>query len=123
MGRASHFTTEDHNSPAFTVCGVDCGDLHFGDPGRLGSPACTGEDGSRFSSEANIENSFKPGDAAGWTPVDPADYFRCTQADANDPGSGYRRINRGVSGFHPGILWLVCFDGTKRCEGSGLGGD
>ncbi len=69
------------------------------------------------SPKADIENSSKSGNATGRPFTSPADHFRCTPADANDPGSGDGRTDRGLSGFHPGILRLVCSDGTKRSQG------
>src|SRR5437667_4168148 len=117
MGRAIRITTKDRNSPDMAVAGVACGDLHFSDPGRLGSPTRTREDHSRSSPKADVENSSKSGNATGRPLTHPADHFRCTTADANDLGSGVRRTHGGVSRFHPGILRLVCFDGTKRSEG------
>ena len=116
-GEQVEITAKDRSSPDIAVSGMACGNLHFGDPGGLGSPTGIGKDGSRSSPKADVENSSKSGNATGRPLTNPADHFRCTTADANDPGSGDRRTDRGLSGFHPGILRLVCFDGTKRSEG------
>ena len=114
MGRASRDTAKNRSSPDIAVSGFDCSDLHVRDPGGVGSPTGIGEGGSRSSPKADIENSSKSGNATGRPLTDPADDFRCTTADANDPGSGDGRTDRGISGFHPGILRLVCSDGPKR---------
>src|SRR5207248_4888685 len=123
MGTAGRVTAKDRDSPDIAITGIHCGDLHCGDPGGLGPSAGIGEARSRSSPEADIENSSKPGNPTGRPVSNSADHFRCTTADANDPGSGDRRTDGRVPGFYPGILWLVCFDGTKRSEGSGLGRD
>src|SRR5215471_3747205 len=107
MGTASRVTAKDRNSPDITVSGVACSDLHCGDPGGLGSPTGIGEDSSRSSPKADVENSPKSGNAAGRPLTNSAGHFRCTTADANDPGSGHGRTDRRLSGFHPGILRLV----------------
>src|ERR1700720_975436 len=109
MGRASRDTTKDRSPPDIAVSRVDCSDQHVCDPGGLGSPTGIGEDGSRSSPKADVENSFKSGNAAGRPLTNTADHFRCTTADAYDPGSGNGGTDRGFSGFHPGILRLVCF--------------
>src|SRR5258705_13818885 len=114
MGTASRDTAKDRPSPDIAVSGLDCSDLRVGDPGGLGSPTGTGEDGSRSSPKADVENSPKSRNATGRPLTNPADHFRCTRADANDPGPGDRRTDRGLSGFHPSILRLVCSFGTKR---------
>src|SRR6516162_115783 len=104
MGRASRVTAKDRNSPDITVSGLACGDLHSGDTGGLGPPSGIREDHSRSSSKADVEDSFESWNATGWPLTNPADHFRCTTADADDPGPGDRRTDRGLSGFHPGIL-------------------
>ena len=76
-----------------------------------------GESGSRSSPKTDVENSSKSGNTTGRPLTNPADHFRRTTADANDPGPGDRRTDRGLSGLHPGILRLVCSDGTKRSSG------
>src|SRR2546430_3623112 len=123
MGRPSPVTAKDRNSPDIAVLGVAYGDLYLGDSCGLGPPTGIGENRSRSSPEADLESSSKSGNATGRPRTDAADHFRCTAADANDPGSGDRRADRSVSGFHLGILRLVRFDGTKRSEGPGLGRD
>src|SRR5438094_3757934 len=117
MGTASRVTAKDRDSPDIAVIGIHCGDLHCGDPGGLGPSSGTAESRSRSSPEADVANSSKSGNATGRPASNSADHFRCTTADANDPGSGDRGTDGGVSGFHPGILRLVCFDGAKRSEG------
>src|SRR6266404_532916 len=117
MGAASRVTAKDRDSSDIAVTGIHCGDLHRGDPGGLGPSTGIAEDGSRSSPEADVENSSKPGNATGRPASNTADHFRCTTADANDPGSGDRRTDGGVPGFYPGILRLVCFDGAKRSKG------
>src|SRR5882757_1136263 len=117
MGAAGRVTAKNRDSPDIAVTGIHCGDLHCGDPGGLGSSTSAEEDGSRSSPEADVENSSKPGNATGRPASNSADHFRCTTADANDPGAGDRRTDGGVPGFHPGILRLVRFDGAKRSEG------
>src|SRR5947199_10340845 len=114
MGTAGRVTAKDRDSPDIAVTGIHFGDLHCGYAGGLGPPTGIGQDRSRSSPKANIENSSKSGNATGRPPTNPAYHFRCTTADANDPGSGDRRTDRGLSGFHPSILRLVCSDGTKR---------
>src|SRR4051812_10305111 len=104
MGTASRVTAKDRNSPHITVSGVGCGHLHFGDLGGLGSSTDIGEGSSRSSSKADVENSSKSGNANGRPLTNSADHFRCTTGDANDPGPGDSRTDRGLSGFHPGIL-------------------
>src|SRR5260370_20845543 len=117
MGAASRVRAKDRNSPDITVPGMAYGNLHFGDPGGLGSSTRIGEDSSRSSTKADVEDSSESGNATGRPPANTADHFRSTTADANDPRSDDSRTDRGLSGFHPGILRLVCFDGTKRREG------
>src|SRR5262249_4551167 len=95
--------------------------LHFSNPCGLGSPTGIGEDGSRSSPEADVENSSKCGNTTSRPLINPADHFRDTKADADDPGPRDRGTDGGLSGFHPGILRLVCFDGTKRSKSSRLG--
>src|SRR4051794_17309939 len=121
MGTAGRVTAKDCDSPDITVTGIHCGHLRYGDPGGLGSSTGIEEGGSRSSPEADAQNDSKPGNPTGRPVSNSADRFRCTAADANDPGSGDRRPYSSVPGFHPGILRLVCFDGTKRREGAGLG--
>src|SRR5580765_987871 len=123
MGTASRVTAKNRNSLDIAVSSVGCGDLHFGDPGGLGSPTGIGQDRSRSSPNADVENSSKSGNATGRPLTNSSDHFRCTTADANDPGSDDSRTDGGLSGFHPGILWLVRFDGAKRSQGSGLDRD
>src|ERR1700756_2504926 len=117
MGKASRDTAKDRNSPDNAVAGLDCSDLHIGNPGGLGSATGIGEDGARSSPKADVENSSKSGNTTRGPLTNPADHFRCATADADDTGPGDRRTDRGLSGFHPGILRLVCSDGTKRSEG------
>src|ERR1700686_4857880 len=117
MGEAGRDTAKDRNSPDIAVSGFDCSDLHVGDPGGLGSPTGLGEDGSRSSPKADVENSSKSGNATGRSRTNPADHFRRTPADANDLRSSDRRTDGGLSGFHPRLLRLVCADGTKRSQG------
>src|SRR5204863_7317774 len=117
MRTAGRVTAKDRDSPDIAVTGIHCGDLHCSDPGGVGPSAGIGEDRSRSSPEADVENSSESRNATGWPDSNSADHFRCTTADANNPGSGDRRTDGGVPGFHPGILRLVCFDGPKRSEG------
>src|SRR5215471_2557031 len=116
MGRASRVTTKDRDSSDVTVFCVDCRDLPGGDPGGLGSATRIGKGDSRSSPTADLENSSKSGNATGRPPPYPVDHLRCTTTDANDPRSGDRRTDGGLSGFYPGILRLVCFDGTEWSE-------
>src|SRR5213079_1883682 len=106
MGRPSRYTAKNRNSPDIAVVGFNCSHLHFGDPGGLGSATGSGEDGSRSSSEAYVEDGFKSGSAIGRAFINPAGDFRGTTADANHPRSGDRRPDCGLSRFHPGLLWL-----------------
>src|SRR5262245_59697966 len=112
MARASRAAAKDCGSPDTAVSGLDCSDLYPGDPGGLGSPSGIGEDGSRSSPKADLENSSECRNPAARPNTDPASHFRCTTADANHSGSGDRRADCGLSGFHPGILRLVCSYGT-----------
>ena len=114
MGRASLVTAKDRNSPDIAVSGVPCSGKRSGHSGGLGSPTGIGEDRPRFSPKADVENSRECGNATGRPLINPVDHFRCTTADANDLGSSHSGTDRGLSGFHPGFLRLVCFDGTKR---------
>src|SRR5258706_2284606 len=116
MGTASRDTAKDRPSPDIAVSGLDCSDLRPGDPGGLDSPTGIGEDGSRSSPKADVENSSKSGNATGRPLTNPADHFWRPTADADDPGPGGGRTDRGLSGLHPGILRLVCSDGTKRSQ-------
>src|SRR5881409_4479760 len=63
MGTAGRVTAKDRDSPDIAITGIHCGDLHCSDPGGLGSPTGIGEDRSRSSPEADVENSSKPGNA------------------------------------------------------------
>ncbi len=39
--------------------------------------------------------------------------LRRSATDPDHPGADDGGINRGLPGFHPGVLWLVCADGAK----------
>src|SRR5207245_9156351 len=101
MGTAGRVTAKDRDSPDIAVTGIHCGDLHCGDHGGLGPSAGIGEDRTQSSPEADVENSSKPGNATSRPVSNSADHFRCTSADANNPGYGDRRTDGGCRDYHP----------------------
>src|SRR5216683_7895094 len=83
------------------VCGaLRCADLDGGagdaEPDEDG-PAKSAHDGD------DCESGDSVGDAAGGS----AGGIWCSEPDADDSGIGDGRADAGVSGLHPGVLWVV----------------
>ncbi len=129
MGTTSRDPAKDRASPDIAVAGCDCRDLPVRSPGRLGPPIGLGKAGPRSPPKADIVNSSKSGNTTCRIVINPADHLRCAAADAHDPRSGDCRTHRRLSGFHPRILRLVCFDGPNGVrvrdwvEIDGVGGE